>query len=153
VTKKSGAIEVQLYAPFARWRSDLLRIEARCFGSQGDNDKELEESVKTALFLAVIHEADRALGYCLVKRRWPEAAYIAITAIDPEFQKKGHLGTLILAVELELRKIGYTHIERNARIQNGYADKIAAHYGERIEISYDHGSLIGPLRFFRIRLT
>lgn len=152
MTKKKVEVDVTVYAPFARWRSELLRVEARCFGAQGDTDEELEESVKKALFLAVIHAGDKAMGYCLVHRRWPEAAYVAITAIDPEFQKKGHLGKLIGAVEDELRRIGYTHIERNARVANGYADKIAAHYGDRVEIAYEHGSLIGALRFFRIRL-
>jgi ribosomal protein S18 acetylase RimI-like enzyme len=151
--KKPSEIVVETYAPFARYRSDLLRVEARCFGPQGDNDAELEESVKEALFLAVVREGDKAFGYCLVKRRWPETAYIAITAIDPAFQKKGHLARLIAAVEDELRLIGYTHIERNCRIANGYADKVAAHYGARAEVAYDHGSLIGPLRFFRIRLA
>lgn len=152
MTKKKGGIEVDLYAPFARWRTDLLRIEARCFGPQGDNDGELEESIKGALFLAVIHEDGAAFGYCLVNRKWPETAYIAITAIDPAHQKKGHLATLIGAVEAELITIGYSHIERNARVGAGYADKITKFYGDRVEVSYEHGSMIGPLRFFRIRL-
>lgn len=145
-------IAVDLYAPFARWRTALLRIESRCFGPNGDNDEELEESVKTSLFLAVVREGDEAFGYCLVKRRWPETAYIAITAIDPAYQKKGHLKTLISSVEDELRTIGYTHIERNCRIENGYADKVEKHYGDRVDVRYDHGSRIGPLRFMRIRL-
>lgn len=151
VTKKP-TITVELYAPWARYRSDLLRIEARCFGPSGDNEKELEQNIKESLFLAVIKDTDKAIGYCLVSRRWPETAYIGITAIDPDYQKKGHIKTLIPAVEDELRKIGYTHIERNARVSNGYADKLTAFYGERIEISYEHGSRIGTLRFFRIRL-
>jgi len=151
VTK--AEIVVETYAQWARYRSDLLRIEARCFGPNGDSDEDLEQLVKESLFLAVIRNGDqRAFGYCLVEKRWPETAYLAVVAIDPAYQDKGHLGKLIDAVETELRACAYTHFEINARIANGYADKIAKHYGDRVEVSYDHGSGIGPLRFFRIRL-
>lgn len=150
--KKKADFVVELYAPFARWRTDLLRIETRCFADRGDSDEALEEAHKRALFVAIIREGDTAFGYCLVSRKWPDTAYISYTAIEPQYQKKGHLGVLIAAVEEELRSIGYTHIERNARIANGYADKITAFYGDRIVTSYDHPSGLGPLRFFRIRL-
>jgi GNAT superfamily N-acetyltransferase len=150
--KKADQVFVDLYAHFARWRGDLLRIEARCFGPRGDNEEELESGIKRSLFLAVIRKGDVAMGYCLVSRRWPETAYINFTAIDPDYQDKGFLGKLISTVEDELVTIGYTHIERDCRIENGYADKVEKFYGDRIDVKYDHRSLLGPLRFFRIRL-
>jgi ribosomal protein S18 acetylase RimI-like enzyme len=152
-TKKEEKIEVELYALWARYRTDILRTEARCFGPNGSDEGDLELEVKSALFLAVIRKGDRAFGYCLVNRRWPDTAYINFTAIDPEFQDKGHLGTLISAVEDELRLIGYQYMERNCRIQNGYADKVQTHYAGRIVSTHDHQSLLGPLRFFRIALN
>lgn len=151
--RKKPEIAVDLYAPFARWRTDLLRIEARCFGPWGDNDEGLEEGHKKALFVAIIREGDTAFGYCLVSRRWPDTAYVSYTAIEPEYQNKGHLKTLIDAVETELRVIGYEYLERNARVENGYADKITKFYGSRVVCSYDHPSNLGMLRFFRIRLA
>lgn len=150
--KKKADVAVELYAPFARWRSDLLRVETRCFGPNADSDADIEEFVKKALFLAVIRVGDTAVGYCLMEGRWPESPYMSLVAIDPDQRGKGHLARLVGTVEDELRKIGFTHFEINARIENGYADKIKRHYGERIEIAYEHGSRIGPLRFMRIRL-
>jgi ribosomal protein S18 acetylase RimI-like enzyme len=153
VAKKVDSVEVELYALWARYRTDILRIEARCFGANGSDEGDLESGVKTALFLAVIRKGDKAFGYCLVNRRWPDTAYINYTAIDPEYQDQGHLGTLIGAVEDELRLIGYPYMERNCRIENGYADKVQKHYGDRIVSMHDHQSLLGPLRFFRIALN
>lgn len=150
--KKTLGIQVELYAPFARYRSDLLRVETRCFAHNGDTDEELEENVKEALFLAVIKDEDKAFGYCLMERRWPETAYMSIVAIEPDYQGKGHLARLVSGVEAELIRVGFTHIEINARIENGYAAKIAKAYAGRIEFQYDHGSRIGPLTFFRIVL-
>lgn len=149
---KTKGIVVDLYAPFARWRTDLLRIEARCFGPMGDSDEKIEEQVKEALFLAVIREGDTAFGYALMDRRWPESAYLSIVAVDPAYQGKGHLGTLLGAVEGELRAVGYTHLEVDARIST-LAPHLEKHYGERVEAQFEHGSNIGPLRFMRIRLA
>lgn len=151
-TRKADQIVVDLYAPFARWRADLLRIETRCFAHRGDNEEELESGIKKSLFLAIIRKGDVATGYCLVTRKWPETAYINYTAIDPDYQDQGYLGKLISAVEDELVKIGFTHIERDCRIENGYADKVEKFYSDRIDVKYDHASSLGPLRFFRIRL-
>src|SRR5687767_7366798 len=150
--KADTAVAVELYALWARYRTDILRIEARCFGPNGSDEGDLESMVKTALFLAVIREGDKCFGYCLVNRRWPDTAYINFTAIEPAYQNKGHLGTLISAVEDELRVIGYPFMERNCRIESGYADQVQKHYGDRIVSTHDHQSHLGPLRFFRIKL-
>lgn len=152
VARKDKAITVDLYAPWARYRADLLRIDARCFGHRGSDEAAFETDVKEALLLAVIKEGDTAFGYCLVNRKWPKTAYIDFTAIEPDYQNKGHLGTLIGAVEDELRKCSYEFIERNCRIELGYADQVEKHYADRTVAKYDHESALGPLRFFRIAL-
>lgn len=150
--KKKLGVSVELYAPFSRYRTDLLRIDSRCFGPNGSTDEELEEVAKEALFIAVIKDEDKAFGYCLMERLWPESPYMSIVAIEPEYRGKGALAKLVSAVEDELRIIGFTHFEINARVSNGYADKIARAYGSRIEVSYEHGSKLGMLRFMRIKL-
>ena len=149
---KDKTISVDLYASWARYRADLLRIDARCFGHRGSDEDGFEREVKDAMFVAVIREGDRGFGYCLVKRQWPKTAEIACTGIEPDYQNKGHLATLIGAVEDELRHCRYEFIERHCRTAEGYADQVERHYGERVLVKYDHESAIDPLRFFRIRL-
>ena len=149
--KKKADIAIELYAPFARWRTDLLRVEVRCFGARSDSDAQIEDDVKTAMFLAVIREGDKAFGYTIVDRRWPEAAYISIVAIDPEYQGKGYLGKMLGAVEDELRKIGYAYFEIDARNAT-LASKIEKHYADRIKAQFEHGSNLGPMTFFRVLL-
>lgn len=150
-TKKTNEIVVERYATFARWRTDLLRIENRCLGPHADSDDGLEDDIKKCMFLTIIRRGDSAFGYVLTKQLWPETAYIAYVCIDPEFQHKGYLKAMMETVEDELRTIGYTHFEINARIAT-LAGKIGRAYGDRIEVRYEHGSAMGPMEFFRVAL-
>lgn len=81
-------------------------------------------------------------------------AYIHSTAILPEHRGKKLVGRLIDLLEEELRRKGFQYVERDAAIENGYADSIERHYGDRIVASYDHvHPKHGPQRFFRIKLS
>ncbi|PIR82958.1 hypothetical protein COU19_03035 [Candidatus Kaiserbacteria bacterium CG10_big_fil_rev_8_21_14_0_10_56_12] len=50
------------------------------------------------------------------------------------------------------RSRGYTFVTRDARVGNGYADKIAQNYRERIVESHEKTTAFGPQRYFKIRL-
>lgn len=150
--RKKPTVEVDLYAPFARWRTDLLRISARCFGSLAHNDGEMEDEVKGSAFIAVIREGDKAFGFVIVSQSWPETANLHYVAIDPDFQNKGHLKTLMEATIGELRVIGYKFFEIDAR-ESTLAPSIAKAYAADIVASHEHESRLGPMRFFRIKIS
>lgn len=148
---------VDLRPEWSKVMEDVGRVEQHSFeplvasSALGfDADRKKSEF----LLCAVLRdEAGIVVGYCWVERRWPDTAYISRTAIEPKHRDSGGLGTLIEAVEAELREQGYAYIERDCRTPNGYADKVARHYGDRVVVSYEHASwTAAPLRFFRIRL-
>jgi GNAT superfamily N-acetyltransferase len=150
--KKKPVVEVDLYAPFARWRTDLLRISARCFGSLAHNDGEMEDEVKGSLFVAVIREDQKAFGFVIVSQAWPETANLHFIAIDPDYQGKGYLPKLLGPVIEELRTIGFKFWEVDAR-EATLAPKIAKAFAEDIIASHPHESKLGPMRFFRVDLN
>ena len=82
----------------------------------------------------------------------PHTAYIMDTAIEQTHRGQHLVGKLMAALEAELKRKGYTHIERDAATDNRYAENIQKAYGERILFSEPHDSEYGPQVFFRIKL-
>jgi ribosomal protein S18 acetylase RimI-like enzyme len=83
-----------------------------------------------------------------------ETAYIYYTAIAPDRQGQGLVEPLMRTMVEKLRTRGYSFIERDCRLENGYADKVQAAYAGAIIASHDHETWpeAGPERFFRIDL-
>jgi ribosomal protein S18 acetylase RimI-like enzyme len=75
-------------------------------------------------------------------------AYLYNVVIDPRYQGRGLVGKLSSALEDKLREKGYTHLEMDAAIQNGYANSIQKAYGARVIVSHDHPSIYGEQRYF-----
>lgn len=63
-------------------------------------------------------------------------AEIEATFINAEFQGRGLVGKLMEAVEEELRARGFIEMYRRVRSDNGYADAVERHYGDRILSKY-----------------
>ena len=84
-----------------------------------------------------------------------DTAYIYYTAIEPERIGEGKVEPLMAATVERLRDDGYSFLERDSQISNGYADKIQKTYQDAIVSSRDHLDFpeFGPLRFFRIDLN
>ncbi len=57
---------------------------------------------------------------------------ITTTEIHPEYQGRGYVGLLMHMLENELKNRGVRYIERNAKVGNGYGEKVAKQYVGRI---------------------
>lgn len=81
-------------------------------------------------------------------------AYIYFTAIDPAKQGSKLVEPLMASLFEKVAERGYTYIERDSIIENGYADDVEKNYTGAIVDSYDHSKYpeAGPERFFRIEL-
>lgn len=84
-----------------------------------------------------------------------DTAYVYVTAIKPEEQGKSRVGTLMETVHQQLLQRGYSYLERDANIANGYADSIDKFYGEAVVNRRDHEGYpgTGAERNFRIDLS
>lgn len=140
----------------------------------GENDhviaysslKEAFQDPQTTTVAAI--EGDSLIGYTFalpIDKMSPsrqseskETAYIYFTAIIEEMRGKGLIGPLLDTLFMELQRNGYYFVERDSKINNGYADTVQKHYekypGSIIEM-YDHNKFpeIGPERFFRIDIN
>jgi len=143
---------------------DLLRIEDLAFEGKGYSEEIFRKDfARPEAIIVILRSPDhKIIGYSYalpVNIEEPEredekneTANIDSTAILPEFQGKGLVGTLVGRVEDELRKRHFKFLEREAAAYNGYADSIQKHYQGRILDSHDIESKYGPQRFFRISL-
>ena len=136
---------------------ELCDIHRQVFWGREWDSEYLSEVINTSggvCFILSPAEESGAVGYTIAcPTRDSDSAYIAYTAIRPEFQGRGHVATLMDALEAELKSQGYKFIERHCVCDNGYDLIVERHYGDRIvdqEESYD--DVIGYQRYFRIRL-
>jgi ribosomal protein S18 acetylase RimI-like enzyme len=107
-------------------------------------------------------DSEEVLGFTYAKPFEPETAgspaapgetaWMWDTVIQKEYRDKGLLGVMMETLEEELRRRGFTYLERNAREANGFAQSITKHYKERIIESFPLDSKWGPQVFFRIKL-
>ena len=165
--------DAELYDPMGEpWeaiRDTIIRIESEQFGDGAFDEETLKnyftDSNSTTVFLR--EEGTRhIIGFTNAvptnglyddefhpERAFdPHTAYIMDTAIDRAYTGRHLVGKLMTVLEEELRRKGYTHIERDAATANRYAANIEKIYGERILFSKPHDSEWGPQVFFRIKL-
>lgn len=136
---------------FDKWdwiKDDIIKIEQTCFQEFADTPEELEDELtdeRNVVLLLRDALGDKTIGYTLATPQSKDTAYVASTAILPEFQDRGYLPMLINRLERELQARGFKYMERHAEVSNGYADNIEKHYGNRIVAKKDRHQ-----RFFRI---
>lgn len=141
----------------------VVAIERACFARGAYTERQLEEDFTKRCNVAVVLTLHEMLvGYTVAqpKVRWfmwraPVAwdtAYVMNTAVVPEWQGQGLVAMLGAALDDELRRRGYRFVERDAAVENGYADKLMRAYAGRVLARRDHASKYGPQRFMRIAL-
>lgn len=83
-----------------------------------------------------------------------DTAYIYFTAIDPSRQGNKLVGAHMTTLFEKIVEQGYSYIEQDCVIENGYADNVQQNYVGAIVDSHDHNNYpeAGPERFFRIEL-
>ena len=140
---------------------ELLKINVDPLGVPLENNphftpdklKNFFEDPETIAVL--LKEAEKILGFSFAIPNDYESdktAYIYTTKIDPQYQNEGLVGVIMNTMEAELRKRKYQYITRDARVSNGYANKIIKHYADRIVEQKPHGSSYGQQVFFKIKL-
>ena len=93
------------------------------------------------------------LTICSPTSKDSKVANTDFTAVIPEEQGKHLVAKLMEVAEAELKRRGYLFMTTQARIQNGYANKVRKHYNERIvSESKMSGSAYGPRINFKIKL-
>lgn len=65
-------------------------------------------------------------------------AYILEAAIHEQYQGRGLISKVNVAMDDELKKYRYRTLHRDANIDNGYADKLVKVYADRIIKTEDH---------------
>lgn len=151
-------------------KDSILEIEKAHFGAKAFTERIFKpafENPETTAVLLKDTQNNKIVGFSYaepVKRAYrhgydsprsimPKTAYISDTAIDPEYTGHGLVGKIMEVMEKELIRLGYEYLERDAAIENGYAEKIMKVYKDRILIAKPHDSEYGPQIFFRIKLV
>ncbi|HEX8964878.1 MAG TPA: GNAT family N-acetyltransferase [Patescibacteria group bacterium] len=147
-------------------REDIMRVEQEAFADTGFSEEELREMIYDAPNGTTIIQRDltgRIIAYTsamAISWDYPEretedaeTAYIESTAIATDYQNYGLVAKLMTALEDELRRKGFQYVERDARVENGWADSVERHYAGRIIGEPElHDSDWGPQKHFRISL-
>lgn len=147
-------------------REDIMRVEQEAFADTGFSEEELREMIYDAPNGTTIIQRDltgRIIAYTsamAISWDYPEretedaeTAYIESTAIATDYQNHGLVAKLMTALEDELRRKGFQYVERDARVENGWADSVGRHYAGRIIGEPElHDSDWGPQKHFRISL-
>ena len=138
---------------------DLLNIENTVFGIHADPElPSFFQNQATVAVLLYEQKNNRIIGYIYA---FPDTnddpqtvAHVDSVALLPEHQGKGLVVALNRRLEEELVKKGYQFATMHVIIANGYAEKIAKNYAERIIAARDIISKYGhgPQRYFKIRL-
>lgn len=136
-------------------QEELMDIEDKAFNGRGFSLGEMKwlfEDDRAVNYLLKNNQTGKIIGYTSVQLNG-DTAYIANTAIIPTEQHKGYVGLLMREVENELRSRGVLYLERDAAVENGYADKIQKNYKDRIiEEPSERMSPWGVQRHFKIKL-
>ncbi len=136
----------------------ISKLEDECFPGKGLGEEYLKGIfANEASIIVLLKQGKRIVGFTcgIPDENVAEAIYIDTTEITPTEQGKRHIVSLMCQLEDESRNRGYKYLTRDAEVLNGYADKIAKTYGDKVLESHDHESeysMGGLQRFFKIEL-
>ncbi len=152
-------VSVTFFDPsFQTWETvekEILELEELCFPGKSFETEYLKKNFENAEnIVLLLKKGEKIVGftYTIPDESVPDAAYIDTTEIQPDEQGKGYVAKLMDILEHEARKRGYKFLTRHAATGNGYADKIAKNYAERIVGTYEQESEYGHQRYFKIQI-
>jgi ribosomal protein S18 acetylase RimI-like enzyme len=134
----------------------VLELEAVCFDDGGlgeDYLRELFENPKNAVVLLYVN--NKLVGFTcgIPDVDNPNSFYVETTEIHPDWQGNKFITSLIGTLEFIAKERGYRYLTRHAAVGNGYAEKIARSYGDRVVESHPRSSdEYGNQMFFKISL-
>lgn len=142
----------------------VLELDATCYlpGDQYE-DGLLENWFKdTDNVVVLLKKFDNIIGYGVtrpVSNIWHHRAHETTTynlstiVIDPAYQRKGYVGTLLDAIACELKKRGVVRLEMNANFGNGFASSIGKNYRDQIvSQGSPRTTRFGFQQFFKIQI-
>lgn len=151
-------------AAWAEIRSAVIALEKDAFGDKAFSDDEIAKDFLSARNTTVLlKDEGEVVGFTYARpldeagepdreSEAHETAYVWDTIIDKRYRGKGLIGSLMGELEKELKRKGYSFIERTAVVANDYAAHIAKRYGDRIITSEPVETKYGKQVFFRIKL-
>ncbi len=142
-------------------KDQVLDIMDECFPQYGGNRRINEQMItrtymEPGVVVLLINASDETVSGFSAARVLSydtTTANVGITAILPDYRGKRLVGELMDRLEAELKKKGVVYITRQSRINDGYADAVERHYGDRVIEKTDMPETeIDPKRSFKIRL-
>jgi ribosomal protein S18 acetylase RimI-like enzyme len=143
--------EVFAYSP-QRWATianDIAHIDLHAFADYEEDEPNLLARIRerfsqpnfaeAKIITVLLYGTNRqVIGYSQAQPSWLKiSARIIRTALAPEYQGQKLVGTLMNAMENELRRRGVRTFTQKVRILNGYADAVRRYYGRQGRILQD----------------
>ncbi|MFC1787737.1 GNAT family N-acetyltransferase [Patescibacteria group bacterium] len=114
-------------------RDQIMNIEQSAFREGGYSEDQLEQEFSNPDSVAVVLKDGRKIvGYSTAipdkSDKKGETLYISSTALLPDYRGKGLVSDVMFRLDIEAQKRGYKYYTRDARVDNGYIDKIKRNY-------------------------
>ncbi|MCB0335905.1 MAG: hypothetical protein KDD62_06350 [Bdellovibrionales bacterium] len=147
-------------AVFGKYKIDRETYEAYIHSPPGWNDP----SKATPAFFSLLRQGSSLRGFAFSLHATSYEldfkycyevgdCYLAMIAIDPKYQGRGLVHSLLSEQEEQAIKLGFSQFTMHATIASGFASKVVARYGDRItDEHYYQDPYFGPQHFLRVKL-
>lgn len=157
---ESSEAEVKYFAEIVKpedwdkYKEGLMDVENQAFSGTGFSERFLRNLVENEYnFTFMVKDGEKVVGYVNATPQSEESVYITSIAVLPSHQGRGIVGVLSSALEAEIVRKGYIYTEEDANDDNGYAEKIKKHYGDKVVFFGEpHDSPWGKQRFIKIKV-
>jgi ribosomal protein S18 acetylase RimI-like enzyme len=140
------------------WREHgdrLLDLERAEWRERAFSREEMRRQISARTSVLAIAEAGDAVVGFAIAMPWSRGRRATLNNIlvSPSHRGHGLAWRLTDAIEAGLRDRGVRSLVIDARIDNGFADAVERHYGERARVvAADHASEYGPQRTIEVDL-
>ena len=134
----------------------MLELERQEWGKRAFSPREMRwQAMNRDAVVMTTWDGSELIGFAVAGPAWTAGRVSLLNVlIDPAYRGKGLVWPLIAGVERELFTRGIRELDIDARVDNGFADKIERRYGARATvIERDHPSPYGPQRTIRVSLV
>jgi len=161
-------ITTEIYKPdrlaWESIKSEVVALEREAFGEKSFKDDEISvDFLNPKTTTALLKKGEHIIGFTYARSlddakelgresEITETVYIWNTVISKEYRGRHLVGILMSTLENELKRKGYSYIERAAMVTHEYAAHITKHYADRILKSEPVDTKYGKQVFFRIKL-